>query len=48
MYWKCQKVTFRCSGSYIDSSDGMKKRKKATISQNIENDKFFQNVVPLY
>ena len=27
MYYNCHKVTFRCSGSYFDSPDWIKKRK---------------------
>ena len=46
MYYKCQKVTFRRSGSYIDSPDGMKNEKKKTINPNNENDKYFPYVVP--
>ena len=28
MYYKCHKLNFKSSGSYIDSSDWRKKRKK--------------------
>ena len=31
MYYKCHKVHFRCSGSYIDSPEWMKK-KEATMN----------------
>ena len=41
MYYKCHKVNFRCSGSYIDSPDWMKK-KKATINPKNKEDKCFQ------
>ena len=39
LYYKCHKVNFKCGGSYIDSSDWIKK-KKATINQKNENDIF--------
>ena len=38
------KVNFRCGGSYIDSSDWMKK-KKATINLKSKDDKCFQYAV---
>ena len=41
MYYKCHKVNFRCSGSYIDSPDWMKK-KKAIINPKNKEDKCFQ------
>ena len=44
MYYKCHKVNFRCSGSYIDSSDGIKK-KKAKINPKNRNYKSFQYAV---
>ena len=44
MYYKCHKVNFRLSGSYIDSPDWIKKR-KATINLKNKDDKCFQYVV---
>ena len=44
MYWKCYKVNFRRSGSYIDSPDWMKK-KKTTINPKTEDDKCFQHAI---
>ena len=41
MYWKCHKVNFKRSGSYIDSPDWIKK-KKATINPKNTDDKCFQ------
>ena len=43
LYYKCQKIKFKHGGSYIDSSDWIKK-KKATNPKN-EDDKCFQYVV---
>ena len=37
MYYKCHKVNFRGGGSYIDSSDWIKK-KKATINLKSKDD----------
>ena len=44
MYWKCYKVNFRRSGSYIYSPDWMKK-KKTTINPKTEDDKCFQPAI---
>ena len=44
MYYKCQKVTLRCGGLYIDSPDWIKK-KKATINLKNKDDACFQYVV---
>ena len=44
MYYKCHKVTFRGVGSYIDSSDWIKK-KKATINPQNKVDKCYQYAV---
>ena len=44
MYYKCHKVNFRPSGSYIDSPDWIKKR-KATINPENADEKCFQYVV---
>ena len=44
MYYKCHKVGFRRSGSYIDSPDSTKKG-KAAINPKNENDKCFQYAV---
>ena len=41
MYYKCHKVNFKCSGSYIHSSDWIK-RKKATINPKNTDNKCFQ------
>ena len=41
MYYKCHKVKFKRGGSYIDSSDWLKK-KKATINPKNTGHKFFQ------
>ena len=41
MYYKCPKVNFKRSGSYIDAPDWIKK-KKATITQKNTDDKCFQ------
>ena len=40
LYYKCHKINLNCVGSYIDSPDGMKNKKKATINpinKNIKN-----------
>ena len=42
MYYKCHKVSFIRGGSYIDSLDWIKKKKKATINLNNTDDKYFQ------
>ena len=44
MYCKCHKVCFKCSGSYIDSPDWIKK-KNGTINSKDEDDKCFQFMV---
>ena len=44
MYYKCHKVNFRCSGSYIDSIDWIKKIKATTNWKN-KDDKCFQHAV---
>ena len=44
MYYKCRKVNFRRGGSYIASSDWIKK-KKATINLKNKDDKCFQYTV---
>ena len=44
MYYKRHNVHFRCSGSYIDSSDWIK-TKKATINLKNEEDISFQYAV---
>ena len=41
LYYKCYKIKFERSGSYIDSSDWIKK-KKATIIPKNTDDKCFQ------
>ena len=41
MYYKCHKVSFIRSGSYIDSSDWIRK-KKATLNPKNTDDKCFQ------
>ena len=41
LYYKCHKVNFKRSGSYIDSPDWIKK-KKATINAKKPDDKCFQ------
>ena len=41
MYYKCHKVNFKHSGSYIDSPDWIKS-KKATINPKNEDEKCFQ------
>ena len=41
LYYKCHKVNFKRSGSYIDSPDWIKK-KKATINPKKTDDKCFQ------
>ena len=41
MYCRCPKVSFKRSGSYIDSPDYIK-NKKATINPKNEDDKSFQ------
>ena len=43
-YRKCHKVNFKCSGSYIDSPDWIRK-KKTTINPKNTDDKCFQYVV---
>ena len=42
MYYKCHRVNFICGGSYIDSTDWIKKRKKASINLKNTDDKCFQ------
>ena len=43
MYYKCHKVSFIRGGSYIDSPDWTKKKKKkATINPKNTDDKYFQ------
>ena len=44
LYYKCQKIKFKWGGSYIDSSDWIKKE-KATINPKNEDDKCFQYAV---
>ena len=44
MYYKCHKLNFRSSGSYIDSPDWIKK-KKATTNLKNKDDKCFQYAV---
>ena len=44
MYYKCHKVDFRLSGSYIDSPDWIKKKKTAINPKN-KDDKCFQSAV---
>ena len=44
LYYKCHKINFKRGGSYIDSSDWIKKN-KATVNQKNTNDKFFQYAV---
>ena len=44
MYYKCQKVNFKRGGSYIDSTDWIKK-KKAIINPENTDDKCFQYAV---
>ena len=46
MYCKCHKVKFKRGGSYIDSTNWMKK-KKATTSPKTEDDKCFQYAAQL-
>ena len=41
MCCKCHKVSFKCSGRYIDSPD-LTKKKKATINPKNADDKCFQ------
>ena len=41
LYYKCDRINFRCSGSYIDSPNWIRK-KKATIIQKNKDDKCFQ------
>ena len=40
MYYKCHKVNFEHSGSYIDSPEWIKS-KKATVNPKNEDDKCF-------
>ena len=40
LYYKCHKINFKDSGSYIDSPDWIKK-KKETINPKIKDDKCF-------
>ena len=44
MYYKCHKVNFKHSGSYIDSPDWIEK-KKATINPKNTDNKCFQYAV---
>ena len=44
MYYKCYKLSFRRSGSYIDSPDWIK-REKATINLKNKDEKCFQYAV---
>ena len=44
LYYKCQKISFKRDGSYIDSSDWIKKQ-KATITSKNTDDKCFQYAV---
>ena len=46
MYCRCDEVNFRCSDSYFNSPDWVKK-KKATINPKNEDDKCFQYVVTI-
>ena len=39
LYYKCLKINFKRSGSYIDSADWIK---KATINPKNKDDKYFQ------
>ena len=41
LHYKCHKIDFKSSGSYINSPDWIKK-KKATINSKNTDDKFFQ------
>ena len=41
MYYKCHKENFKCGGSYIDSLDLIKTKKKKVNTKN-EDDKYFQ------
>ena len=44
LYYKCQKINFKCGGLYIDSPDCIRK-KKATINPRNRVDKLFQFAV---
>ena len=44
LYYKCQKVNFKCGGLYIDSPDWIKK-KNATINPRNRDDKLFRFAV---
>ena len=45
MYYQCHEVNCRHEGSYIDSSDWIKKEEKTTINPKNKDDKCFQYVV---
>ena len=45
LYCKCHKINFKHGGSYIDSPDWIKKKKKATINPKSEHGKRFQYAV---
>ena len=41
MYYKCNKINFKCGGSYIGSPDCLK-TKKATTNPKNDHDRCFQ------
>ena len=45
LYYKCQRINLNCGGSYIDSSDWIKKEKKATINPVYKKHKCFQYAI---
>ena len=45
LYYKCQRINLNCGGSYIDSSDWIKKEKKATINPVNKKHKCFQYAI---
>ena len=47
LYYKCHKINFIRIGSYIDSPDWIKMKKKTTINTKKKDDKYFQNVATI-
>ena len=46
LYYKCQKISPNCGGSYIDSRNSIKNEKNTTINTiNKKCNKFFQHAV---
>ena len=47
LYYKCHKIHFKCGGSYIDSPDCIKSKKKTINPINKNDNKCFQYAASL-